>query len=306
MEIRTAAIVGAGAVGAYFIRGMQPAMGENFMVLAEGDRAARLKAQGLTVNGENIPLNVQDFAKAPQVDLLIISTKYTALAEVFQKVKPMVGPDTIVLTVLNGIDSEQLAADALGAEHIVYSYMVIVSARKGDSIVIDPACPARINFGELSGKETERTDALCRLFDACGISYHVSDRIVNDQWNKFAINISNNLLQAVLGVGYGAYFDSQHIGHLHRKIMDEVLQAAAAEGMEITSIPTPQDIAAPGARFSTLQDIDAGRLTETDMFLGVLLKIAERHGLQLPYCDYTYHALKALEEKNAGLFDYNH
>ncbi|MBQ1290389.1 MAG: hypothetical protein IIY28_03475 [Lachnospiraceae bacterium] len=86
--------------------------------------------------------------------------------------------------------------------------------------------------------------------------------------------------------------------------MDEVLQAAAAEGMEITSIPTPQTIAAPGARFSTLQDIDAGRPTETDMFLGVLLKIAERHGLQLPYCDYTYHALKALEEKNAGRFDY--
>ncbi len=304
MEIRQAAIVGAGAVGAYFIRGMQPAMGERFMVLAEGNRAQRLKENGLVINGETVPLNVQDFACAPQVDLLIISTKYTALQDVFEKVKPLVGQDTIVLTVLNGIDSEELAGAALGREHIVYSYMVIVSARKGESIVIDPACPARINFGELSGEETERTAALCRLFDECGIDYHLSDRIVNDQWNKFAINISNNLLQAVLGVGYGAYFDSAHIGHLHRKIMDEVLQAAAAEGMEITSIPTPQNIAAPGARFSTLQDIDAGRPTETDMFLGVLLKIAERHGLQLPYCDYTYHALKALEEKNAGRFDY--
>lgn len=304
MEIRQAAIVGAGAVGAYFIRGMQPAMGERFMVLAEGNRAQRLKENGLVINGERVPLNVQDFACAPQVDLLIISTKYTALQEIFGKVKPLVGQDTVVLTVLNGIDSEELAGAALGAEHIVYSYMVIVSARKGDSIVIDPACPARINFGELSGEETERTAALCRLFDECGIDYHLSDRIVNDQWNKFAINISNNLLQAVLGVGYGAYFDSEHIGHLHRKIMDEVLQAAAAEGMEITSIPTPQNIAAPGARFSTLQDIDAGRPTETDMFLGVLLKIAERRGLQLPYCDYTYHALKALEEKNAGRFDY--
>ncbi|MBR2996349.1 MAG: 2-dehydropantoate 2-reductase [Lachnospiraceae bacterium] len=304
MEIRQAAIVGAGAVGAYFIRGMQPAMGERFMVLAEGNRAQRLNENGLVINGETVPLNVQDFACAPQVDLLIISTKYTALQDVFEKVKPLVGQDTVVLTVLNGIDSEELAGAALGAEHIVYSYMVIVSARKGDSIVIDPACPARINFGELSGEETERTAALCRLFDECGIDYHLSDRIVNDQWNKFAINISNNLLQAVLGVGYGAYFDSAHIAHLHRKIMDEVLQAAAAEGMEITSIPTPQNIAAPGARFSTLQDIDAGRPTETDMFLGVLLKIAERHGLQLPYCDYTYHALKALEEKNAGRFDY--
>ena len=141
MEIRQAAIVGAGAVGAYFIRGMQPAMGERFMVLAEGNRAQRLKENGLVINGERVPLNVQDFASAPQVDLLIISTKYTALQEIFGKVKPLVGQDTVVLTVLNGIDSEELAGAALGAEHIVYSYMVIVSARKGDSIVIDPACP---------------------------------------------------------------------------------------------------------------------------------------------------------------------
>ena len=58
------------------------------------------------------------------------------------------------------------------------------------------------------------------------------------------------------------------------------------------------------ARFSTLQDMDAGRPTETDMFLGVLLALGDKHGLCLPYCEYTYHALKLLEEKNAGRFDY--
>ena len=118
------------------------------------------------------------------------------------------------------------------------------------------------------------------------------------------INISGNLPQAVLGVGYGAYFDSEHVAFLRRRLQEEVQKTAAALGI-LLELPDPaKAVFGKAARFSTLQDLDAKRHTEVDMFLGVLIQKAEEQGIDLPYSKYTYHAIKALEEKNDGLFDY--
>ncbi len=105
-------------------------------------------------------------------------------------------------------------------------------------------------------------------------------------------------------MGYGAYYDSEHLKFIQAHVTAEMKQVAAAEGYEIEGLPSPREISPDTARFSTLQDLDAGRPTEIDMFLGVLLKKAQQHGISTPYCEYTYHAIKVLEEKNAGKFDY--
>lgn len=304
MEIKRAAIVGAGAVGAYVISYLQKYMGEDFIVLAEGERRERLAKNGLCVNGEKIALNVMSYHEAGAVELVLLATKYGDFPGAVENIRPLLTEHTVVVSLLNGISSEALAASVVGEERILPAFMRIVSHREGNNIVFDPDATQGVVFGERDGVRSARVTALAALFDAAGVHYEISGDIVTAQWNKFAINLSNNLLQAVAGVGYGAYFDSEHLGYLHRRIMDEVTAAARAEGIELTSIPTPRTIAAPGARFSTLQDLDAKRPTETDMFLGVLLEIAEKHGLPLPYCDYTYHILKTLEEKNLGRFDY--
>ena len=304
MKIKRAAIVGAGAVGAYIISLLQKHMGEDFMVLAEGARAERLKTNGIEVNGEIIYPNVKAYGEAGEIDLLMFATKYTVLPEAAKAATPAVGKDTIILSLLNGIDSEQLLADIFGEEHIVPAFMRIVSHRDGSTVRFDLSKTQGVVYGEKDGSESERVKAIAELFDGAGVGYVLSHDILADQWNKYAINLADNMPQAVVGTGYHAYFDSPYMHHIQEKVMEEIRQVAAAEGITITSIPTPRDSALPKARFSTLQDIDAKRPTETDMFLGHFLALAEKHNIPVPYCDYTYNAIKVLEEKNAGKFDY--
>ena len=300
MKLKKVALVGAGAVGAWFISLMQEKMGENFIVLAEGERKERLLETGLKINGREIRLNVKDPQEAGEADLLLIATKYNALGGAARQAKPVVGAHTTVLSLLNGIDSEQVVGETVGEEHVVPSFMRIISARRGQEITFDEQGFNKVIFGEWSGEETPRVLALKELFDAYGVSCRISRDIRSDMWNKYAINIANNMPQAVLGVGYGAYFDSPHVKHIHQKVMDEVFLVAKAENIVITAIPTARNTAVPATRFSTLQDLDAKRPTETEMLLGVFLQIAKKHGIEVPYCEYTYHALKALEEKNEG------
>ena len=88
------------------------------------------------------------------------------------------------------------------------------------------------------------------------------------------------------------------------ELEQEVQMVAAAEGYRVDPLSDFLSSHPKNTRFSTLQDLDAGRHTEIDMFLGTLIKKAEKHGLKVPFSEYTFHAIHALEEKNDGLFDF--
>ena len=90
MKIKTVALLGAGAVGAYFIYGMSEKMGENFCVVAEGERKARLEKNGIDINGKNYVLNVKTPKEAAGVDLLLVATKYDGLIDIMMLVKCMI------------------------------------------------------------------------------------------------------------------------------------------------------------------------------------------------------------------------
>lgn len=299
--------MGAGAVGAYFIYCLNDKLGDDFVVVASGERKERLQQNGITINEKVYPLHVktpEEVAKdCPSsqenpVDVLIVATKYDGLKQSIPEIQKLVGPTTIVLPVLNGIDSEDILAATLGEERILPSFMKIVSHRGKDGIVFDPQVTPGIYFGEKDGTLSNRINSLISFFEKTDTHYVHSTHIIEDQWNKFALNISNNLIQAVFGVGYGAYFDSVHMHTLQEKIMDEVNLVANAYQIEIHGLPTPREAANDNARFSTLQDLDAKRHTEIDMFLGVLLDKAQQKGICVPYSEYTYHAIKIREEIN--------
>ena len=121
---------------------------------------------------------------------------------------------------------------------------------------------------------------------------------------KYAGNISQNLPQAVLGVGCGAYYDSKHVNHIAASLWKEVSKVANAKGIALTDEFQLFVGAKPQARFSTLQDLDAKRHTEIEMFAGEMMRMAKELGVEVPYCEYTYHLIKSLEEKNDGKFEY--
>ena len=106
IKINTVAVWGAGAVGSYFIWGFTEKLGDNLCVIAEGERKACLESEGLRINGKEYHPVVRTPKEAQGVDLLVVAVKYGALPEVLEGIRDIVGEHTIVMSPLNGVDSE--------------------------------------------------------------------------------------------------------------------------------------------------------------------------------------------------------
>ncbi|MCH5343170.1 MAG: 2-dehydropantoate 2-reductase [Acetatifactor sp.] len=308
MTINTVAILGAGAVGGYFIWGLSEKLGERLWVIAEGERRERLLRDGIEINGRKYALNVRTPEEAAGVDLLLVATKYGSLEESLPMIEKIVGEHTVVMSLLNGVDSEEVIGERIGKEHLIYSVMKIASERKGDQVVFDGPSTSGVFFGEVEeGTSTERLEAIAEVFEGTALSFHVVSDILTQIWYKFALNVSRNQPQAIIGCGVGAYEDSEHVAYISEKLREEVVAVAAAKGIDISKPTDGAGSSSPSAkraRYSTLQDLDAERPTEVGMFAGAVMKMGKELGISVPYNEMTYHLIKALEEKNEGKFDY--
>ena len=307
MEMKTVAILGAGAIGGYFIWGLTEKLGENLWVIAEGERKERLERDGIVINGKRYTLNVRTPEEAHGADLLLVSTKYGALRGSLDAIETIVDAHTTVLSLLNGVDSEEIISERIGREHMLYSMMKISAERVGNSIRFNGEVTPGVYYGEAGQKEpSERMLAIAALLEDTPLHYHMQEDIIRDLWFKFALNISYNLPQAILGVGFGAYADSEYVARLSACLNAEVEEIAAAKGIDITTKTTEgkPSQSVKKARYSTLQDLDAKRHTEVDMFSGAIVRMGKELNIPTPYNEFAYCAIKALEEKNDGKFDY--
>lgn len=305
MTIKTVALIGAGAVGGYFIWGLMPKLKEDFCVIAKGDRKARLSNEGLVINGEKYFPIVKEPDEAGVVDLILVASKQDGLCEVVEDIKPLVGKNTTVISLLNGVSSEEFIGARIGMEHMLYAIMRIASMRDKNAVTFYPEITKGIFVGE-KGKNcpTERVLAVEELFKDTGIRYNFVGDIVKEMWFKYAGNVSQNLPQAILSVGYGAYSDSSHVNFIANCLWKEVARVAATKGVNIPDELVLFGGSKPEARFSTLQDLDAGRSTEIEIFAGDMIRMGKECGIEVPYCECVYHMIKALEEKNEGKFKY--
>lgn len=308
MEIKSVAVLGAGAVGSYIIQGLAKKSGVSLGVVATGERAQRL-GQGCKINNEVYHPQVWSPQEAHNVDLLVVALKYGALAGALEDIKTIAGENTTVISLMNGVDSEETIASVIGQEKLLYSLIIIASHKEQDEYVFDVESTIGIILGELQAPFASiRVKAIEKLFAETNIHYRVTEHIREEIWSKFRLNVTNNLPQAILGAGVGCYRDSQHMKFISKALRRELEAIASAKGIDISLAEkaiTKGCPVSPAARYSTLQDLDAGRHTEIDMFSGALIKMGQELGIPTPYNEYTYHMIKALEEKNDGLFDYD-
>lgn len=309
MEIKKAAVLGAGAVGSYIIWGLSQADDIELGVIADGARASRLKEQGCMINDEIYHPQVWTPEEAHGADLLIVALKYGALRPALPMIKAAVGENTTVMSLMNGVESEDIISEAIGAEHVLPSLIKIASSHKdGRGYCFAADTTIGMIFGELKAPyESDRVQAIEELFDRTGLHYRHTDCIMSEIWSKFRLNVCNNLPQAIIGAGVGCYRDSEHMQAISAGLRRELEAIAEAKGIDMSKAAESSSHGSavpPTARYSTLQDLDAGRHTEIDMFAGALINMGRELGIATPYNEYTYHIIKALEEKNDGLFDY--
>ena len=306
MKIQSVAILGAGAVGSYIIWGLSKKDNIRLGVIAEGNRARRLKESGCAINGAVYRPEVWTPQEARGVDLLVVALKYGSLPGALESIKTAVGSNTVVMSLMNGVDSEELIAAQVGAEHLLYSFIKVASHKEADGYHFDPDATLGVIYGErFAPFESERVQAVRELFTDSGVNFRVTEHIQEEMWSKFRLNVCNNLPQAILGAGVGCYRDSVHMKAISDGLRRELEAIATARSIDLRiADAVSHGCAVPAtARYSTLQDLDAGRHTEIDMFSGALMRMGKELGIPTPYNEYTYHMIKAMEEKNDGLFD---
>ena len=308
MEIKTVAVLGAGAVGSYVIWVLSRRKDIRLGVIAEGERAERMK-KGCLINGTVYHPEVWTPQDARETDLLIVALKYGALPAALEGIRMITGENTTVMSLMNGGDSEELISEKIGASHVLHSLIKIASHKEENGYYFNPETTIGIIFGELTAPyQSERVQAVESLFKDTGLHYRVTEHIREEIWSKFRLNVCNNLPQAILGAGVGCYQDSVHMKQISGGLRRELEAVAAAKGIDISQADSSSSHGSavpPSARYSTLQDLDAGRHTEIDMFSGALVRMGRELGIPTPYNEYTYHMIKALEEKNDGKFDYS-
>lgn len=309
-KINSVALIGLGAMGAYFAPRLYTEFGENFRVIAAGERKKRLEEKGILINGTcwHFPVAEPEACGSP-ADLVIIAVKGYGLDQAIADIKNQVGENTVILSVLNGVDSEQKVMEAYGEEHVLYSYMRVSVVMKDGCTNYDPAL-GNIHFGEKRNEEgayTERVLAVKEVFDRCGITNITDPDMIKGIWFKFMCNVGENLTCALLGIPFGAFRRSGHANAVRRQAMEEVVQIAQKLGVDLSKEDMDRQeetlMALPFLnKPSTLQDLEAGKRTEIDMFAGTVIAYARRLGVAAPVNEMLYHAIHVLEEKAEGSF----
>ena len=195
-QIRTSALIGLGALGILFGRKMP-----GVQVIADEARIARYAAQPVVCNGEECRFSYVTPAQGKPVDLLLVAVKATVLDQAIADMKNFVGPDTVILSVLNGITSEEHIETAYPGRTLWSVAIGMDATRSGRTLVFNQA--GKIQFGERDGAMTGRVQAVADYLDACGIANEPCSDILYKQWNKLMVNDGLNQAAAAFDLTYG-------------------------------------------------------------------------------------------------------
>jgi 2-dehydropantoate 2-reductase len=311
-QINTIVLIGLGAIGCSLAPGLQKTVGvRNFRVIAGGARKARLENHGVTINGTNYKFNiVAPDEKGAPADLIIVIVKYGALPSAIKDIANQVGEDTIIVSFMNGIDSEEMIAAEYGWERMIYGFARKSVVMKDGYCNYDPKNGWFV-FGEARNETlSPRIQAMAALFNRAGIPYQVDPDMIRAIWLKFACNVSENQSSAILGIPFGAWHVSEHANQVREMAFGEVIRIANKKGINLGEADLLQqrkhlDSVPYANKTSMLQDIENSRITEVEMLAGTVCRIGRELGVPTPVNDLFYHCLKVLEEKNSGFIKIN-
>ena len=303
-RIERVSLVGLGAVGSSYLSRMAKNVPvESLRVIASGARAERYRG-GVSVNGELFFFPVYEPGdEAEPADLLIFAVKNNQLPQAISDAKRHVGPDTVILSLLNGVVSERVIAEGYGSGNVLCSHVMGLDAvRTEDGTAYEHL--GYISFGErvnTPGAYSENTLAVAEFFRRAGIPYRIPENMTKELWLKFMLNVGANQVSAVLRCPYRAIRESQRVRGLVREAMAEAAAVSAYEGVclgedDIDACLAILDKLSPQGKTSMLQDVEAGRRTEVDVFGGTVVSLAARHGVPAPLNETLVSLILAMEE----------
>ncbi len=287
-------LVGLGAIGVIYADRLHKSYPDSFSVLVDTERKDRYLKDGVYLNNELcsfVYITPEDDVEP--ADLMLVSVKQHHLAHAIDLMQPFINENTVILSLLNGITSEEILAQAFPESHVLHGFCVGTDAvRLGTRT--NAANIGKIVFGEKDQPvPSEKVVAISQLFEGADIPSQVPEDILREQWWKFMMNVGINQVSSVSGATYGDFCKRPEALELSIMASREVVTLASYENVSLTEDDIEKYVSiisslSPKGKTSMLQDVEAGRQTEVELFSGTVIALGQKHGVKTPVNDVLY------------------
>jgi 2-dehydropantoate 2-reductase len=300
------AVFGAGGVGGYFGARLADA-GHEVHFIARGAHARAMKEKGLTVRaavGEvhvPAPLVTEDPASIGPVDYVLFCVKLWDTESAAAACRALVGPETAVISLQNGVDAEAALSAALGSAHVMGGICQISAAIAEPGVIQQTGDFARLVVGELDGRQSERLLRLKQAFDLPGVEFKASSEIEVEIWRKFVFLAPLAGATAYYREPIGPIRENAEKRARFEALVREAVAVGRAQGVALAADTEAQTLgffdSLPAAmKASMLVDLERGNRLELPWLTGAVVKQGERLGVETPISRDVFAALSSFAE----------
>ncbi|WP_250536827.1 2-dehydropantoate 2-reductase [Caballeronia sp. AZ10_KS36] len=300
------AFLGAGALGCAIGSALTEGGHETWLVDRSEQHVKAMSRDGLQVDDERGTRRVKvratmDSAEVGTVDVVIVLVKSFHTDSAMRGALDLVGPETVVLSLQNGLGHEDVLSEIVGRERVLAGKTYVGGVLRSPGHIQSGVTGKRTIIGELDGRMTSRVTAIADAFNSAGLTTTVSDNIIGTMWDKLLINVATGAITGVTGLTYGQLYDEPVLKATSLAAIEEAMATARAAGVAL-SIPTAEDAwkmaadgLSPAFKTSMLQSIEKSSVTEIDFINGAVVRWGQRLGVPTPVNSTLVACIKGIE-----------
>jgi 2-dehydropantoate 2-reductase len=306
------AIFGAGGIGGY-LGGRLSQAGEEVVLIARGEHLRAIKEHGLRVDsikGDFVAtpaLATDNPTEVERVDAVILGVKAWQVLDAAKAMRPMIGPETFVVPMQNGVEATAQLASVLGEKSVVVGLGGLVSYIVGPGHILHAGGEPYVSFGESDNLTSERTQNLLEAFKNAGVTANIPANIQAALWAKLALMAVNSGIGAITRVPTGQWRSVAGSWKMAQQVAQEVLAVAAGKGIAMPSDSLASTVArleasAPNSTSSMQRDLMEGRFSELEVQTGAVVRLGLEAGVPTPVNTFIYNSLLPQEMNARGEF----
>ena len=304
------AILGAGALGCAIGATLTEGGHETWLLARSPTHVEAMRRDGLQVDDANgVRRIVVRAATAPNevgvADLVIVLVKSFHTDAAMRGALALVGPQTRVLSLQNGLGHEEILAEIVGRDRVLAGKTYVGGVLRGPGHIQSGVTGKATYIGELGGRITPAVKAIADAFNAAGLMTTVSENIVGTMWDKLLVNVATGALTGITRLTYGQLYEEPLLKSTALAAVSEAIAAAQASGVRLSMTDPEQawTLAAEGlpAAFKTsmLQSLEQGSITEVDFINGAVVRAGQRLGVPTPVNATLVACIKGIERAMA-------
>lgn len=293
-------IIGMGALGVMYADFIKE-HGGNAVFIMDERRLEKYSNKPIICNGREQIFRMEDKEKTEPADLVIVAVKFNGLSSAIETMVNCVDENTIIMSVMNGISSEDIIARTYGEKRMIYTVAQGMDAMKAGN-ELKYTQMGKLCIGSREKMQERNVERVAAYFDSIEMPYTVDKDIMHRIWGKFMLNVGVNQTCMAYGTTYEGVLKGGEAHDMMLAAMREVIAAANAEYIALSETDLEYYIGLlekldPQGYPSMAQDRVARRASEAEMFAGTVIPICERHGIPAPVNKKLYEMVKEIEKE---------